>query len=333
MTYQMSVQTSPGEGLLSRRTAALLFIPEPHTNSELLLEAFATARDGSELDALASATIDAGLDVPHFAAVQIGADIVVRVFGAAELRTDVPSVPLLSAGASTTWVEHRVHETPSVAVISSGEGQPDPRTEVILGVVNAGGFEVKITCSPNQLAVDESATGSLASATPLELPPSIAGKPRNDEQPEQSELLEYVLGAFPKPAIELEKREPIGELIFDDGQKHVLSGDVVLGRNPIEKAEGAKAHPLIVAGDRVSRAHLRVCVTGHQVWVEDCGSRNGSVLVGSPDDEPFKLLPNSPQEIESGAVLYLGSRSFTFVEGGHGATVPLSTTRKDPIYG
>ncbi len=320
MTYQMNVQTSPGEGLLSRRQGALLFLPAPETNSERLLEAFEAADEGSELDALAVATIEAELDVSPFAAVQAGADIVLRVFGSVELQTDLPSVPLLSAGASTTWVEHSVHGAPTAATVSAGEGTPDPRTKVVLGVVNAGGFAVTMTRPEGQAPA--------AAASPLEVEPT-------EGTTEQSDLLEYVLGAFPTPITEPQVAEPVGELIFDDGQKHVLTDDVVLGRNPVEKAKATKSDPLIVAGDRVSRAHLRVRVTGEQVWVEDCESRNGSVLVGSPNDEPFKLLANSPQEIEDGAVLYLGSRSFTFAKGEHAAT-PMSLTtpvRKDPTHG
>lgn len=336
MTDKMNVHTSPGVGLLSRRADALLFIPDPGPNSEQLLEAFANASEGGELDALADATVDAELDVPSFAAIQKGQDIVLRVFGDVELRTDVSSVPMLSAAASTTWVEHRVHGSPDVVVVDCGAGAPDTRTNVVLGVVNAGGFAVSLSGPTDRERADLEPTKP-ETTDPLVSKAEVEGLSSPGDETsveEKSELLEYVLGAFPKPVVEEEPRQP-GQLVFDDGQIHVLTGDVVVGRNPIEKASAAKAEPLIIAGDRVSRSHLKVCVTGDQVWVEDCDSRNGSVLIGSPDGEPFKLLANSPQEVEDGAVVYLGSRSFTFTKGSEFAPVPASHAqpRKDPIYG
>lgn len=326
MTYQLKVQTSPGDGLLMRRRGALLFIPAPSEEADELVAAFNLAEPGRELDALADETIRRELQTVPYAAVQAGKAITLRVFGDIELRTDIVSVPLLSAGASSTWVEHRVHGSPEAALISAGSEPLDGRTDLDHGIVNAGGFGAVLALADGTSIVPESSD--------LLVIEDLASEPPVSETAGESELLDYVLGAFPKNQADETVPDNFGALVFDDGERHVLAGDVVLGRNPTKKAEATKATPLVVSGDRVSRAHLRLRVTGDQVWAEDCESRNGSVLVGSPNDEPFKLLANSPQEIADGAVLYLGSRSFTFSKQDvSAASEHLQSKRKDPMYG
>ncbi len=105
-------------------------------------------------------------------------------------------------------------------------------------------------------------------------------------------------------------RPSLGTLEFDDGTTIELTGDVVIGRNPVPNGPGDT--PVVLAGERLSRTHLAVRCHDWDVFVEDCGSRNGTVVVTSGDTAPVPLTPHTPVHVEDGATIYFGSCTCVF---------------------
>jgi hypothetical protein len=204
--------------------------------------------------------------------------------------------------------------------------------------VHAGAFVLLASNSSGGSKPLEVPDPSMASLDPpvVPEPPAPPAEPRPVLQTaqERSELVEYVLGAFPEEdndidpsAMDLETYEPmaaptdleqepaqslppVGRLVFDQGDVVEFSSTLILGRNPRQQAEETGHQAVIVAGDRVSRSHLTVWVREDSILVEDCGSRNGSVVVASSGQPPEGLAPSTATLIEPGATVYIGSRSF-----------------------
>lgn len=331
-SYNLVLQIAPGSGIISRKPDAVLFIPRAGDGMEKLLTAFVTAADGHEFDAVADAVIDNDFAVPHFACVQAGQEITLRVFGNIELRTDQRSVPSLIGDHSSTWIDHRIHGHPDAAEIAVSDSQLDEVTDLVLGTVHAGGFNLLVTSTGDQAGPGRTSMATDGLATGNDVP---------NPQPGDPDFLRYVLEAFvgdgladaPPPQAqdrlpaELIDEGPSDHLLvgqhsksrrkalqFDDGTIVPLLTDIVIGRNPDRVAELGHAHPLVVTGDRVSRAHLIVRCRGGEVIVEDCGSRNGSVLVPSADRPPMGLVAAEPIALTPGAAVYFGAKSFTVIE-------------------
>ena len=68
------------------------------------------------------------------------------MFGDLTIVTDLPTVPRLSGAGMPTWVEHRATCVPERAVIRLGD-EPVAGTDLIAGVVPAGGFQLTLTTS------------------------------------------------------------------------------------------------------------------------------------------------------------------------------------------
>jgi len=110
----------------------------------------------------------------------------------------------------------------------------------------------------------------------------------------------------------------IGALVMDDGRSIPLSRSVLVGRKPNADSRSRWTNfTLVVIDDtKVSRNHLEVLVSGWDVQVVDCGSRNGTSLQfpGQPDRE--SLTPGVPVFIPVGATVRFGGRSLTFAGAG-----------------
>jgi hypothetical protein len=389
MSYEFTLQSAPGTGLLARKAVALLFIPTPGEGAETLLTSFIEAEDGDEFAELTEIVMAKDFRLPPFASAVATDRIHLRVFGDVELRTDQRSVPMLSGAGSTTWVDHIVYEKPQVAQITVCSDQLDDLTDIGVGTVHAGGFDLRIMATakapgavptvPTVQAIpitvpvpenDPSRTGMReikpppltaekgAAAVVVDDNESVATETSDvgEEltlQPGSSLITNSVSGvegavrgacaapvatvrsrlcpaghpndplrmtcdvcsAFLEPGedgISLVPQPSPGRLVFDDDTTLRLDEDVVMGRNPkrFGDSRGLTPHPL--TGDRVSRAHLSVCLRGWDVTVEDCGSRSGSVVVAADGGEPVGLIPGTPRVVEHGAIVYLGSRSFVF---------------------
>jgi hypothetical protein len=387
MSYEFTLQSAPGTGLLSRKAVALLFIPTLEEGAETLLTSFIEAEDSDEFAKLAETVMANDFRLPPFACAVATDRIHLRVFGDVELRTDQRSVPMLSGAGSTTWVDHIVYGKPQVAQITVCNDQLDDLTDIGLGTVHAGGFDLRIMATakvpgavPTVQAItvsapvpeDDLSRIGMSDVKPPPLTAAIGAAAAvvvdDDEsvatetpdvgeeatlQPDSSLITNGVSGgegvvgaggaapvgtvrsrlcpeghpndplrmtcdlcsAFLEPGedgVSLVPQPSPGRLVFDDDTMLRLDEDVVIGRNPkrFGDSRGLAPHPL--TGDRVSRAHLSVCLQGWDVTVEDCGSRNGSVVLAADGGEPMGLIPGAPRVVEHGTTVYLGSRSFVF---------------------
>lgn len=436
------VRLAPGEGLVARRDGALLFTPRP---DEVLVEAFATAPPGGELQAVASATVAAGFDVAPFVGVSWDGQLRVMAFGDVAVETDLPSVPMLSGAGSRTWVEHTAAADRAVVEVNAAAAVP--ATNLLAGTTLAGGFRLELTpdrpveapVPPSREAtagtagdpttsiprMEEDAVRSdaavptatplaadvpgtpppienIAQATfelvpdpvdiddddpaaalaaiqaaavgpdglPLEQPgplpaPSPAPEPPVEEHDPDATLPPPVSDALladvrrTEPTAETRgslvdaklcgaghanpptaatcavcseflapgaaavvhvPRPSLGRLQFDDGELVELDQELLVGRSPARDQDPSRAalRRVRTPGDKVSRSHLEVRFQGWDVLVNDCGSTNGTFVVPHPGGQVVALEPGRPQMIDAGAVVYFGSRSFTFL--GRGGT-------------
>ncbi len=104
-------------------------------------------------------------------------------------------------------------------------------------------------------------------------------------------------------------RPPLGVLRLSTGGSVLLDRGVLLGRAPgvdADQPAGARPHVLRVGGpDRdISRNHAELVLEGWQVLVRDLGSTNGTTVT-RPGQQPVRLRPHEPLEIEPGTVVSL----------------------------
>ena len=98
-------------------------------------------------------------------------------------------------------------------------------------------------------------------------------------------------------------------LTFDDGVTRVLTGTLVLGRNPVVDPSWPAAVPMPVADlqKSVSKTHVALTLMPGGVRVDDLMSTNGTVVV-SPDGQPVPVQPNHPVLATDGASVVFGGR-------------------------
>jgi hypothetical protein len=117
-------------------------------------------------------------------------------------------------------------------------------------------------------------------------------------------------GATLPPDPVIVPRPVLGVLRLSTGDVLALDRDVVLGRNPPADVTGAHgaARPHVVklpsADGEISRAHLRITLSGWHVLVTDLNSTNGS-MVTMPGRDPEQLPPGVPVPIRPGTVVAL----------------------------
>jgi hypothetical protein len=98
-------------------------------------------------------------------------------------------------------------------------------------------------------------------------------------------------------------------LTLDTGEIVALTAPVVIGRDPIRLAHvpGGQLLPLDDPDRSVSKTH---CVIGQnqlEVWVEDCSSANGTVVVEA-DGREFGVRPGTRIVTEPGSTVRFGDR-------------------------
>ena len=160
-------------------------------------------------------------------------------------------------------------------------------------------------------------TGPTVGASPQQLEGVVCGTcaafvhPRTLRCRRCDTVLEPPRQAWTQPAV------PVASLRMDDGTRHVLNGDVVVGRNPSghERVQSGAAAPLVVTDSErsVSRSHAELLVQGWSVHLRDLGSPNGTSvrLPSSPRHEPvptgevIALLP--------GTEITMGRRAMTLL--------------------
>ncbi|WP_158412283.1 FHA domain-containing protein [Ilumatobacter nonamiensis] len=138
------LRIADGTGIVARSASAVLFVATASAAGQPdLVAAFSAAEPGSEASRVTAAAADASFDVPAFAAVDLRVPLRVIAFGAVEIHTDHPSLPMLSAAASTSWVERQLDVGDSTVTISIG-ASPNPATDLRLGCVAGGGFTLEV---------------------------------------------------------------------------------------------------------------------------------------------------------------------------------------------
>jgi FHA domain len=144
-----SVQVVPGTGTLVRHPNALLFVPSAPGGRDTtpIVEAFMRDASGAVVDTVTETVTAHAFDVAPFVLVVWGDHLQLVVLGALEVHTDHPSLPMLSASGSTSWVERRVRLGSDTITVHVG-AEPDPETDLQLGRIGADGFAASIRLGP-----------------------------------------------------------------------------------------------------------------------------------------------------------------------------------------
>lgn len=108
----------------------------------------------------------------------------------------------------------------------------------------------------------------------------------------------------PTPAMQA---PPLTYLELPGGTRQSLASPVILGRAPSVSQVPASVVPTLVtlAGDDISRSHVRVAVEGGTVVVTDLHSRNGTQVV-LPGQAAQSLRPGEPTPVIVGTIVDLG---------------------------
>jgi predicted component of type VI protein secretion system len=105
------------------------------------------------------------------------------------------------------------------------------------------------------------------------------------------------------------------ELVFDTGERVLVQGGGLIGRDPAAREESGLAHLIAIQDpDRsVSKTHVEFGLTDGALWVKDHGSTNGSTLT-RPGGTPFDLKPGQQMGVDVGDVVTFGERRFQVTE-------------------
>jgi hypothetical protein len=112
-------------------------------------------------------------------------------------------------------------------------------------------------------------------------------------------------------------RPPLGILVTDGGTIHLVTSDLVIGREPDQApdvlAGRARPLPLHDAARSTSRVHARVTVRGWQALLADASSANGTFVSGHGAAGPWLPAPaGSPLPLAHGDRIRLGRRQLLF---------------------
>lgn len=107
----------------------------------------------------------------------------------------------------------------------------------------------------------------------------------------------------------------------DDGQDLLVSALTVVGRTPSLRAlplddDELVGHQLITVSDperSVSRTHLILGIYADELWVEDAGSGNGTVL-HYPDGSDYPCPPGERFVVDPGCTVSFGDRTLSIGE-------------------
>ena len=321
---RVTLELGRGDGWLARRPDGLFWTPSQR-RPDALLAAFLDASDGrAATTAVTSTVVAAGMAVDPFAVVTWSGDVHVVVMGAVEVCTDAPSMPMLSAGRSRTWVEHR----PGGGAIALTAGAAaDEGTVLDAGVVRAGGFRaaVSTTTVPTEepSAEEEEAPADVTEPEPeaVPAPPTARLGLSLLRSVTGGDWMEDSIG-IAGPAVRnaddtVTPEEPLerppgvsgAPMIVVDGTPAVeLDEVVIIGRQPdptVARVDDAAVRCTVTGDAAVSRTHLVVRSSEGGVTVIDCGSRSGSALI-APGRQPLTMEPWTPYDLGAGDAVRLG---------------------------
>lgn len=128
--------------------------------------------------------------------------------------------------------------------------------------------------------------------------------------------------APPAPVSEAAPPAPVSEPVadaatsyavtLDTGEAMAVSGPGYVGRRPTPPAGERCDHVIAIddPGRSLSRTHARFGLDPAGFWVEDCGSANGTAVVG-PDGSAVQVHPGERVRVPEGGAVRLGDRTFT----------------------
>jgi len=127
----------------------MLFVPAQPTDPVVadLVAVFLAAPDGLAVEAVTEFAEAREFDVAAFVVVGWSDGVRVALFGDVELTSDHRSLPRLSAAGSGTWIERPVRA--ERVVLGVGVEHVDAITDLVAGVVTAGGFAIELTSDPS----------------------------------------------------------------------------------------------------------------------------------------------------------------------------------------
>jgi hypothetical protein len=113
---------------------------------------------------------------------------------------------------------------------------------------------------------------------------------------------------------QMEHHQPLGLLVFSTGDRVLVDGPMLLGRNP-ERDEGDAIGARLVRlpGPGISRMHAAIAIDQWQAVVDDLGSLNGT-LIEFPGRSDRIVEPGSPVPLCVGARVHLGDDVYFEVE-------------------
>ncbi|HLS24637.1 MAG TPA: FHA domain-containing protein [Beutenbergiaceae bacterium] len=101
-------------------------------------------------------------------------------------------------------------------------------------------------------------------------------------------------------------------LTMDDGKSVTVSGAGLIGRRPQPRPGEHVAHLVAVddPGRSLSRTHAAFGIDGQDLWVEDRGSANGTVVL-SATGATTRVFPGKRVAVPEDGRINLGERSVT----------------------
>jgi len=114
------------------------------------------------------------------------------------------------------------------------------------------------------------------------------------------------------PAVHTPGASRAAQLVFADGLVLDVRGDGLLGRNP-EARPGENLEHLYRIDDperQLSKTHLAFGIDDSGVWIEDCGSSNGT-FVTTDSGAVLALEPRKKSRVAPGSSVEIGDRTFT----------------------
>ncbi|MET4638640.1 FHA domain-containing protein [Mycetocola sp. 2940] len=242
--------------------------------------------------------------------------------GAAAARADAPPKPTPAAAPEPLHEETRVFHTAT----RSGSATPEP-SAAETGEPGADGYDYLFGATVFRpigaaavLADDEDDDASEL-PMPAFLTSPTAGPPApvlGDHDGRTILASEIQAARKRRGSASAAPRPPAHryELTLPDGTSQALSAPVILGRAPSVSNVPASVLPHLVtlAGDDISRSHVRVAVEGDTVVVTDLHSSNGTHVI-APGKLPQLLRAGEPTPVITGTTIDLGSDVLLRVTG------------------
>jgi hypothetical protein len=100
-------------------------------------------------------------------------------------------------------------------------------------------------------------------------------------------------------------QKSVGYLVVVDSGSTPLIPGARMAIEPITTIGRSPTNTIELDSGFVSTEHTRITYRGHSLWVEDMGSRNGTLVDGQPVTEPVAVTP--------GTILQVGDVRFKFV--------------------